>query len=81
MPRRPQKPLTEEQALRETIKPLTVSPETAAAMLGIGRDAVYALLERHELPYFKVGRAYKIPVALLEEWVVRQAQQGAQIHA
>ena len=81
MPRRSQKPLSDEERVRkESVQPLTVSPETAALMLGMGRDAVYALLERRELPAFKVGRAYKIPVAILDEWVLRQAQKGAQIN-
>jgi hypothetical protein len=34
-------------------------------MPGIGRDPVYALLERHEPPCLKIGRAYNIPVAVL----------------
>jgi excisionase family DNA binding protein len=33
----------------------------AAAFLGVSRSTLYALMERGELPYVKIGRARRVP--------------------
>ena len=53
---------------------LTCSPIEAAKIMGIGKGTVYELLHSKQLPAYKVGRNFRIPVSVLEEWVVRQAQ-------
>jgi hypothetical protein len=52
------------------VRPLAVSPDQAAELLGISRDA----FDRHVLPhltYRRVGRRILIPVVELERWIVR----------
>ena len=52
---------------------LTCSPLEAAKRLGIGKGTIYELLHSKQLPAYKVGRNFRIPVSVLEEWVLRQA--------
>lgn len=47
--------------------------------LGIGRTAVYRLLESHEIDCFMIGNAYKIPKACLIEFVQRNSKGGARV--
>lgn len=44
--------------------------------LGIGRTAVYRLLESHEIECFMIGNAYKIPKTCLIEFVQRSSKGG-----
>jgi len=46
---------------------LTV-PETAA-LLGIGTTLAYELIDRHELPHVRLGRAVRVSRRQLEEWI------------
>ncbi len=47
--------------------------------LGIGRTAVYRLLESHEIDCFMIGNAYKIPKACLIKFVQRNSKGGARV--
>jgi excisionase family DNA binding protein len=51
---------------------LLVSPQEAAEMLGINRSTLYQLLMRGDIVSFKIGRARRIPVKALEEWIETQ---------
>ncbi len=48
---------------------LLVTPEEAADALGVGRSTIYDLMRLKILPSVKLGRARRIPVAALREWV------------
>ena len=50
---------------------LLLSPEEAAAALGIGRTLLYEMLARQELPRVMIGKRTKIPAAALADWVHR----------
>lgn len=50
---------------------LLVSVEEAAHTLGIGRTAAWALVQKNELKSVKIGRARRVVVASLEEYVQR----------
>ncbi len=54
------------------ITPLAVTVEQAAQMLGIGRALMYKLVMRREVDSFTVGRARRIAVCALEEYVSRR---------
>jgi excisionase family DNA binding protein len=54
-----------------TIK-LLLTPDEAAKALAIHRSTLYGYLMSGEIASFSVGRARRIPVRALEEWIARQ---------
>ena len=59
--------------LRRAISPdrerLTVAPREAATMLGVDVSFVYTWVRTGELPHFKAGRAIKIPIEGLQQFI------------
>ncbi len=49
--------------------------DEAAALLGVGRSFLYALVQRGEIGSVKLGRARRIPVTALEEFVQRLQEE------
>ena len=47
--------------------------------LGIGRTAVYRLLESHEIECFMIGNAYKIPKTCLIDFVQKNSEGGTKV--
>lgn len=47
--------------------------------LGIGRTAVYRLLENHEIGCFMIGNAYKVPKTCLLEFIQRNSKGGTKV--
>ena len=47
--------------------------------LGIGRTAVYRLLESHEIECFMIGNAYKIPKTCLIDFVRKSSKGGTKV--
>lgn len=56
---------------------LLFSPEMAAAKLSISRTAIFGLMRAGELRSIKIGRARRIPAAVLEEYVERLQREQA----
>jgi len=52
-------------------RPVAISVEEAAALLGIGRTLAYQLVLAHELRSVKVGRRRLVIRASIEEYVSR----------
>lgn len=50
---------------------LLLTSQEAVRALSINRSTLYVLLMRGDIPSFKVGRARRIPVRALEEWIAR----------
>lgn len=48
---------------------LTIDVKEAAAILGIGMNNMYRLLESEDFPKVKIGRQYKIIRSLLPDWL------------
>jgi excisionase family DNA binding protein len=48
---------------------LLLTPQQAADALSINRSTLYALLMREKIPSILIGRARRIPVQVLEEWI------------
>lgn len=57
--------------------PISVSPEDAAQMLGLGRTKTFELIRTRELPSIKIGRRTLIPVAGLHSLIERYAAKQA----
>jgi excisionase family DNA binding protein len=56
---------------------LLVSLPEAAEILCLGRSTVYGLVARGEIPTIRIGRAVRIQIGALEEWVEqRSAEPG-----
>lgn len=53
----------------ETNERISLKVHEAAEMVGLSRAMGYLLVTSGEWPHFKVGRAVRIPVAALPEWV------------
>lgn len=53
-----------------TVKLLLTVPEVALA-LGVGRSVVYELLLVGEIQSVKIGRARRVPVKSLEDYIAR----------
>lgn len=51
---------------------LTV-PETAVA-LRLGRNTIYSLIQRGELPVVRVGRSIRISAAALDRWIAEHSE-------
>jgi len=66
--------LTQEGPSKETAKPLTLllTPQEAADALAIDRSTLYELLMSGTIPSIKIGRARRIPVRALEQWIDEQ---------
>ncbi len=56
-------------------KLLTVAE--AAFVTGCSRSLLYLKLMSGEIPSIKIGRARRIPIAALDEWVARQVEEQA----
>jgi excisionase family DNA binding protein len=51
---------------------LLLKPSEAFQMLGICRSKGYAMLAASELPSIRIGRAVRIPLEALKQWVIQQ---------
>lgn len=58
------------------IEPL-LSVDDVAAILGVKRDTVYKLIDRNELPGFKVGRLWKFKQNEVDAWVDKRPGRRA----
>ena len=52
---------------------LVCSPAEAAEALATSPNKVRELLEHGDIPAYKEGRNYKIPITLLESYIVERA--------
>lgn len=69
-----------EQTLQPEMKfenlPDILTIQQTRTILGIGRTAVYRLVENGEIHCFKIGNAYKIPKASVMEFIQRCTEKG-----
>lgn len=56
-----------------TEKVLLTVPE-AARRLSLGRTTAYQLVRRGELPSVRLGRAVRVPVHALDEWITAHTE-------
>lgn len=55
---------------------ILLKPKRAFELLDISRSTGYALIASGELPSVRIGRAVRVPVDALREWVKRQTEQN-----
>jgi excisionase family DNA binding protein len=56
---------------------LTVSVQTAAERLGIGRDSLYGMVREGRVRSVKIGRRIRIPISELERFLERETGTAA----
>lgn len=56
--------------------PMLLKVEAAAKLLSLGRTKTYELITAGELPVIRVGRAVRVPVAALHQWIEDRTKQG-----
>lgn len=61
--------MTDTTATRRDVPRLLLTPEEAAATLGLSRTRIYALMAAGRVESVLVGRSRRVPVAALEEFV------------
>ena len=61
----------------KSIEPLVVSAIEAAEMLRTGVHVVYPLIERGEIPAYRVGCNWKVPITKLQQYVEERAEAEA----
>ena len=54
---------------------LVVSPSEARKMLVISSNRMYEMLESGELPAYKEGTSWKIPVQSLKHYITQRAEE------
>ena len=57
------------------IEKLLYTVPEAAMRLGLGRSLVYELVMRGEIISIKIGRARRVPVSALDQFVARLAEE------
>jgi excisionase family DNA binding protein len=53
---------------------LALTDDEAAAALGLCKDTIQQLRKDAGLPFIKIGRAVRIPVTALDEWLRERAE-------
>ena len=61
----------ETTSTRPVVRPLLVSVEQAAGLLGIGRTTLYELMRQGDVRPIRIGRCVRIPQRELEAYVAR----------
>lgn len=60
------------------IEKLLLKPMEVFKALSVGRSTGYAMIASGELPSVRIGRAVRVPVDALKEWVKRQTEKRAE---
>jgi excisionase family DNA binding protein len=55
---------------------ILLKPKKAFELLAISRSTGYALIASGKLPSVRIGRAVRVPVAALKQWVEQQTNNG-----
>ncbi|MFL5664681.1 MAG: helix-turn-helix domain-containing protein [Ktedonobacteraceae bacterium] len=56
--------------------PLLLSVPEVAKILGLGRTKVYELIASEGLPVVRFGRAVRVSVVSLQQWIEQREKQG-----
>ena len=62
--------------MSEKIDKLLLKPAEAFKAMSIGRSTGYALIASGELPCVRFGRAVRVPVDKLKDWVNKQSEKN-----
>jgi excisionase family DNA binding protein len=69
----------EEQGMRQTstaVERTLLRPREIVQSTGLSRVTIYNLIASGELRSVRVGRAIRVPVQALKEWIERKSREG-----
>lgn len=61
-----------------TVMPRLLTVRQAAFVMSISRAHLYGLLMRGEIGSCKIGRARRIPLSAIDEWIAKQVAEAAE---
>jgi excisionase family DNA binding protein len=61
--------------LSDNIEQILLKPKRAFELLDISRSTGYAMIASGELPSVRIGRAVRVPVDALKQWVKQQTRE------
>lgn len=61
--------------MSDELEKLLLKPKDAFKAISIGRSTGYALIASGQLPSVRIGRAVRVPVDALKQWVERQTNK------
>jgi excisionase family DNA binding protein len=62
--------------LKDNVEQILLKPKKAFELLDISRSTGYAMIASGALPSVRIGRAVRVPVDGLREWVKRQTEKN-----
>lgn len=62
------------------VEKLLLKPSEAFRAISIGRSTGYALIASGKLPSIRIGRAVRVPVVALKQWVEQQTKKATDEH-
>ena len=65
--------------MSNALAPFAVDAREAGRLLGLHSETVSRMARRGEIPHLRAGRAVRYPVALLQEWLIRQSQASTTV--
>jgi len=70
-----QKGILMESTKKISSPPLLLSVPEVAKSLGLGRTKVYELIATEGLPVVRFGRAVRVPIISLQQWIEQREKQ------
>ena len=64
------------ESVKKISSPLLLSVPEVAKALGLGRTKVYELIATEGLPVVRFGRAVRVSVASLQQWIDQREKQS-----
>lgn len=55
-----------------TLPPRLLTSRQAAEMLNIGERSLWTMRQTGQLPFVKIGKSVRIPVAAIDKWIADQ---------
>ena len=56
---------------------LMLRPAEAATLIGFARTTIYKLIHSEQIPFCRVGKSIRIPVAALKDWAQEKGMEMA----
>jgi excisionase family DNA binding protein len=61
-----------QETKQDTVQPLLLTISEAAKMLSLGRTKVYELIATEGLPVIRFGRAVRVSLTSLQQWLAQR---------
>lgn len=65
-----------QETTKDTVQPLLLTMAQVAKKLNLGRTKVYELVATEGLPVVRFGRAVRVSVTSLQQWIEQRERQN-----